>query len=498
MSENGEHTPPLRAILRLTMSLSADACYHALAARDTRFDGVFFTGVRTTGIYCRSVCPARTPRRDSCLFFGQAAEAELAGFRPCLRCRPELAPGLQGASLAESLLRRIQERAVEGVRLEDLETDLGLGTRQVRRLLRSAFGVTPAQVAQTQRLLLAKQLLEQTTQPVSEVALAAGFRSLRRFNALFRTRYGVTPTDIRRTRTGAVDALELRLSYREPFAWQALLDYLRSRLVPGVEEIVEGEYRRTVALAGHSGWLRIRRDLDKPALIVTVSPSLSRVLGAVQCRVRRMFDLDAQPQLIAEALGGDPLLAPTMARHPGLRVGGAWDTFELAVRAVLGQQITVAAATTLSGRLVSRIALRMETPFPGLHHLAVTPDGVLGLGVDDLCRLGLVSARANTLLHLAKFARDGGLNFPPGLHHDQAVKRLVALPGIGPWTAHYIAMRALRYPDAFPAADLGLRKAIGQGVELVSAKAAEQRAEAWHPWRAYAAAILWKSLDPSP
>lgn len=477
------------------MSLSADACYHALLARDARFDGVFFTGVRTTGIYCRPVCPARTPRRSSCVFFSQAAEAELAGFRACLRCRPELAPGLPAASLAEALLRRIQERAVEGVRLQDLDADLGLSPRQVRRILSASFGVTPAQVAQTQRLLLARQLLEQTRQPVGEVALAAGFRSLRRFNALFSARHGRPPTAIRRAAeprvVGGPEGVELRLAYREPLAWQALLDYFRSRLVPGVEEIEGAEYRRTVALGGHTGWLRVRPAESGAALVVTVAPSLSRVLGAVQCRVRRMFDLDAQPQVIASALANDPLIAAVLAVYPGLRVGGAWDSFELAVRAVLGQQITVAAATTLSGRLTTRAGLRVETPFPGLHHLAITPESLLALSLDDLGALGLIRTRSATLRRLAEFALEGGFQFPPAMEHEAVVARLTALPGIGPWTAHYIAIRALRYPDAFPAADLGLRKAIGGGA-LVSTRAAEERSQAWRPWRAYAAAALWK------
>jgi len=476
------------------MNLTDATCYTALLARDARFDGVFFTGVKTTGIYCRPVCPARTPASQSCTFFPTASAAEVAGFRPCLRCRPELAPGCRGSTLAEALLTRLQERAVEGTRLGDLEQELGLSSRQVRRLLAAEFGVTPVQIIQTQRLLLAKQLLQETTQPISEIALAAGFRSLRNFNALFQERYRLAPSACRRQNSSTQDGIRLRLAYRAPLAWEALMDYFRSRLVPGVEAIEGLEYRRTVTLDQTVGWLRVWPHESEAVLIVEVSPSLSKYLGAVQSRVRRMFDLDARPDAILEVLGTDPLLAPVLTRFPGLRVGGAWETFELAVRAVLGQQITVAAATTLSGRLAAQIGQDIETPFPDLHRHAITAPALDTLSVEDLCRLGLVRARAETLKHLTTFALNGGLDFPPGLDHESAVARLVTLPGIGPWTAHYIAMRALRFPDAFPAADLGLRKAVGQGA-LIPTRQAEQRAEAWRPWRAYAAAALWKSLS---
>jgi AraC family transcriptional regulator of adaptative response / DNA-3-methyladenine glycosylase II len=400
-------------------------------------------------------------------------------------------------TLADAVLRRLQETAAEGTRLSDLETDLGISSRQVRRLLNDQFGINAVQAVQTQRLLLARQLLQQTAQPISEVALAAGFRSLRRFNALFRERQGCDPTSWRRAKGMGQDAseIQLRLSYRPPLAWEALMDYFRSRLVPGVEEIVGTEYRRTLQLGGAVGWMRVYPDKNLPVLNVAVSQSLSRSLGAVQTRARRMFDLDAQPTAIAEVLGSDPLLAPVIQKFPGLRVGGAWDVFELAVRAVLGQQITVVAATTLSGRLTHLLGKPIATPFPNLHHLAVTAETLAQAPVDDLCRLGLVRARAAALVDLAKWALEDGLTFAPGTDHEDAVARLIERPGLGPWTAHYIAMRALRYPDAFPAADLGLRKAVGGGV-LASTKETALRAEAWKPWRAYAAITLWKSLTP--
>jgi AraC family transcriptional regulator of adaptative response / DNA-3-methyladenine glycosylase II len=479
------------------VNLSSAACYEAHRTRDSRFDGVFFTGVRTTGIYCRPVCPARTPRESSCTFFATAAAAESAGFRACLRCRPELAPGRPAESLAEAVLRRVQEAALEGRRLEDMEEEMGLSTRQVRRLLQSNFGINAVEAMQTQRLLLARQILEQTNQPVNDIALSAGFRSLRRFNALFKARLGSTPSAWRQRHPAPVPGGEfrLRLSYRPPLAWGALLDYLRSRLVPGVEEIAGREYRRTVQLDGLAGWLRVWPDGKQPILHAALAPSLAKVLGCAQTRLRRMFDLDAHPVLIGDHLARDPFLAPIVKAHPGMRIGGAWEPFELAVRAVLGQQISVAAATTLSGRLAAQLGEPIKTPYPNLHHLAVQPERLAKANVDDLCRLGLVGARARTLVTLAEWARNGGFKMPPGIDHDAVVERLVALPGIGPWTAHYIAMRALRYPDAFPAADLGLRKAVGGG-EMASTRETERRSEVWRPWRAYAAITLWKSLSP--
>lgn len=477
------------------MTLDAEACYAAHRGRDARFDGVFFTAVKTTGIYCRPVCPARTPAASSCAFFATASAAEAAGFRPCLRCRPEIAPGSPGHTLADSLLRRVRERAMEGVTLEAMEPGMGLSMRQVRRIFLTEFGVAPVQVVQTQRLLMAKQWLRETTRPISEIALAAGFRSLRNFNACFREHYRMAPSACRTLQTRTDEVITLRLAYREPFAWETLLAYFRSRLLPGVEEITGSEYHRTVLLGKATGWIRVSPLLNEAALRVQVSPGLMPALGVVQSRVRSMFDLDARPDLIHERLGRDKLLGPVLKKHPGLRVCGAWDVFELAVRAVLGQQITVRAATTLSARLVHRVGRQVDTPFENLNRLGITPEAIASLNMDELCRLGLVRARAETLHHLAAFTLAGGFEFPPGQDHESVVARLVELPGIGPWTAHYIAMRALRYPDAFPAADLGLRKAIGKGT-LVSTREAAARSEAWRPWRAYAAIALWTSLTP--
>ncbi len=474
------------------MTLDPERCYAAHTARDSRFDGVFFTGVGTTGIYCRPICPARTPRASSCTFFPSAASAEAAGFRPCLRCRPELAPGWRNASLPQELLHRLQSRAAEGLTLEEMEPELGLSTRQVRRLILEHFGVPPSRIIATQRLLLAKQLLTQTDKSISTIALACGFRSLKAFQSSFTQNYQLVPSDFRKPgqKQPVASDITLRLSYRPPLAWAALLRYFQSRLVPGVEEISEQTYRRTVQLGKARGWISVQNDAQKAQLIVSIAPSLVHCLGAIQTRVRQMFDLDASPLEIAAVLKKDAILGPIATQTPGLRVGGAWDTFELAVRAVLGQQITVKAATTLSGRLAERIGEPLATPFPLLKRLGVTPEALLRLNQDELCQLGLVSKRAQALRHLAEFTLQGGLTFPPGMDHESAAARLVALPGIGPWTAHYIAMRALRFPDAFPAADLGLRKALGN---LPTADC-EALSQSWRPWRAYAAITLWHSL----
>ncbi|MES2995266.1 MAG: AlkA N-terminal domain-containing protein [Verrucomicrobiota bacterium] len=477
------------------MTLDPKACYAAHLGRDARFDGVFFTAVKTTGIYCRPVCPARTPAASSCQFFPTASAAEAAGFRPCLRCRPELAPGRTSSSFAEALMDRIQQRATEGIRLGDLEADLGVSSRQLRRILWAEYGVTPLQVIQTRRLLLAKQWLHDTAMPVNRIALASGFRSLRAFNTAFVRHYRIAPHACRKQNSAEVSSgsVTLHLSYREPFAWHALLAYFRGRLIPGVEEIMGNEYRRTLAIGHSSGWLRINPSTRPSSLAVEISAELVPVLGRVQSLVRQVFDLDARPDVIAAHLGRDPLLAPILAAHPGLRIAGAWDPFELAIRAVLGQQITVKAATTLSARLANKIGQPMVTPFPNLNRLAITASSLNSLAIEPLQALGITRTRGETLRHLAELALRGGFRFSVGETHDQVTSKLIAIPGIGPWTANYIALRALRFPDSFPAADLGLRKAVGRET-IATTRDTLARAEAWRPWRSYAAIALWQSL----
>jgi AraC family transcriptional regulator of adaptative response / DNA-3-methyladenine glycosylase II len=483
--DTAEHSP----------GLDRKVCYRALAAKDTRFDGVFFTGVTTTGIYCRPVCTVKTPRESSCRFFSSAAAAEAAGFRPCLRCRPELAPYALQQNLAHAVWQRIAGGALNDGDVERLAQEVGLSSRQLRRVLLQHFGVTPVELAQTQRLLFAKKLLQETAMPMADVAFAAGFGSVRRFNALFSARYGIAPSSVRRATAkqdeGTPSALVLRLAYRPPFDWESILRYLGGRAIPGVEHAQEGGYLRSVRMDEHEGWFRVTHLAGRNQLALEIAPSLSPVLMPLVTRVRAQFDLDANPSVIEEHLRRDPLLARGIEAQPGIRVPGTFDPFELAVRAVLGQQVSVAGATTLSGRLIQRFGDAVQTPFEPLTHHFPRPATLAVQEVADIARIGMPQSRAQTILNLARFAAEDGLHLPPGMLLEDAVARLKSVRGIGDWTAHYIALRALRFPDAFPAGDLGLQKAAaGEGGRLTERQLAE-RAAAWSPWRAYAALLLW-------
>jgi AraC family transcriptional regulator of adaptative response / DNA-3-methyladenine glycosylase II len=476
-------------------------CYQALTARDARFDGRFFVAVKSTGIYCRPICSARTPKESSCLFMETAAAAEQAGFRPCLRCRPELAPSSPAVSLEEALYGAIRARALQGDSVDELAAHAGFSARQLRRLMVRAFGVAPVEIMQTERLLFAKKLLQETALPIAEVALSAGFKSVRRFNALFRARYSLSPTDLRReggaSSSGATDRLKLRLAYRPPFAWGDLLEYLSRRAVPGVEFIDAGRthYARTVKLAERTGWVQVELAKAGPWLEVMLPAALAPVSWPILTRLRAQFDLDANPANIDAHLRIDRLLAPSVKRHPGLRVPGTWDTFELAVRAVLGQQISVAGASTLAARLAAKFGEPVETPFAWLNRLAPTARILAGASPEDIATIGLPKARAATLRDLGAAAERGELSFGPAATVEDVVATMSKIRGIGEWTAQYVAMRALRFPDAFPAADLGVRKAlVPSGAALPNEKQVLARAAAWRPWRAYATLHLWQSF----
>lgn len=480
------------------MNLNATTCYQALLTRDRRFDGVFFTGVTTTGIYCRPVCPARTPRRDRCRFFIHAAAAEHAGFRPCLRCRPELAPGFApmdaSGRVAQAVAARIEAGALNHRGgLETLAHAIGLSSRQVRRVVRQELGVTPVELAQTHRLLLAKQLLTDTRLPITQVAHGSGFASLRRFNALFRARYGMAPSRVRRQRheAGTDQHITLMLEYRPPFSWPELMRYLADRATAGVEWVSGQRYARTVALGTYRGWLQAWPLPERNLLAIKLAPTLIHVLPEVLARVRRLFDLNARPDLIASQLQGCSRLKILLEKCPGLRVPGAFDGFELAVRAILGQQVSIRAATTLAGRFAAVFGEPVETPFGPLTRLSPTPQRVTALAPAQLTALGITAKRAKSILALAQAVADGELCLQPGPDPDITMQRLRGMPGIGPWTAQYIALRGLHWPDAFPASDLGLLKAWG----TCSAPELQQAADAWRPWRGYAAMHLWNSLS---
>ncbi len=480
------------------MRIDHETCYRALAARDLRFDGLFFVGVTTTGIYCRPICPAPTPRADRCCFFANAALAERSGFRPCLRCRPELAPGHAPVDAVGRTARlaaaRIEAGALndEGT-LEKLARELGLSTRQLRRAVRREFGVSPVELAQTRRLLLAKQLLTETDLPLIEVAHASGFGSLRRFNALFRSHYDLTPSRLRKSAMAGLSrgSLLLSLAFRPPFDWPALLQFLARRATAGVDCVSGGAYLRTVDLGQCRGWVKASPVAGRNLLAVEVSTSLAPVLPGLLFRLRTLFDLDARPEVIADQLGGDPRLAATIRQSPGLRVPGCVDGFELAVRAILGQRISVAAASTLAGRLAVTFGEPIETPHPPLDRLGPRPQRLAGVEIEELAALGITAPRARAIRELARAVASREIELEPSADPDRTIARLKELPGIGDWTAHYIAMRALHWPDAFPTADLGLLRASGAR----SVRELARLAEAWRPWRAYAAMILWRRPD---
>lgn len=476
------------------MKLSDDQCYRIINARDARYDGHLYVGVLSTGIYCRPVCPAIRPRPDRCRFFANAAAAEGSGFRPCLRCRPELAPGLAPMDgtrqLARLLVDRIHGGALEEAGLEVLAEEFGLSSRQVRRVITAEFGVTPTAIARTRRLLLAKQLLTDSDLKLVDVAFASGFASVRQFNRVFREAYGLTPSNLRRSRKVAADeGIPLRLGFRPPLAWEALTSFLVSRSDGHSQGLVDGHYVRTLRVGDVTGWLAAQPVADN-VLQVQLSPSLLRSLPSLQQPLRRLFDLDADPVAITNGLEADAQLAPLTQHTPGLRLPGTLDGFELAMRAVLGQQISVKAATTIFRRIVERFGEAVETPFEGLDRLTPTAERIATLPREELLVCGLTGRRADTLLALARAVCDQSLRLDASANPEPTRQCLLALPGIGPWTTEYIAMRALGDPDAFPGSDLGLLKGAGvsKPAEL------ESRSQLWRPWRAYAAFHLWHSL----
>lgn len=483
--------------------LHPDACYLALKARDARFDGSFFTGVTSTGIYCRPVCKVRTPRRENCRFFAHAAQAESAGFRPCLRCRPELAPqalrwSLQDASavLAQQAARLLDEPEAwggEAPSVEALAARLGISDRHLRRIFEAQLGVSPLQYLQTRRLLSAKQLLADTQLPITQVALVSGFASVRRFNAAFQAHYGLSPGALRREGAPREAACEVRLGYRPPYDVAAMLGFFRTRAIQGVEVVGEQRLARTLALDADGGrwegWLSLDFDEAHSQVVLRVSESLHGVLPRVIRRVRAALDLDAEPQAINARLHGSFPLGD------GLRVPGSLSGYELAVRAVLGQQITVAAARTLAQRLVQRFGVPIATTEPGLDRLFPAPEVLAAAEGDALGQLGIVRQRQAAIVAIARAVAEKRVTLHAGADVPATIAALKELPGIGDWTAQYIAMRALRWPDAFPAGDVALHKALGVQQMRQPAREAEAASQAWKPWRSYAVVRAWSALS---
>jgi AraC family transcriptional regulator, regulatory protein of adaptative response / DNA-3-methyladenine glycosylase II len=478
--------------------LDQEACYSALATRDARFDGRLFVGVTSTGIYCRPVCPARTPKLANCRFFPSAAAAQEAGFRPCLRCRPETAPDLafwRGSSNTVSrALALMADGALDAdTSVEALAERLGVGGRQLRRLFKQHLGASPVAVAQTRRVLFAKQLIQETRMPLGEVALAAGFGSVRRFNETFRQLFRRPPGELRRgpgSASGEI-GVTLRLRYRAPYDWDAMHAHLAARTVAGLEHVEDGIYYRSVGIDGAQGSIAVAHLPERSSIAVTIRFPSIRALPAIVQRTRRVFDVGADIETIGAHLSRDPLLAPLVARRPGLRAPGGWDGFELALRAILGQQISVAAARRVAGDLVGAYGEPLPEPYrahPALTHVFPTPSRI---AASDLAVLKMPGARKAALTALAEAAAADPQLFRPFGTVEEAVARLRTIRGIGEWTAHYIALRALREPDAFPASDIGLlRGAAVNGTRPTPADLID-RAEPWRPWRAYAAQHLW-------
>ncbi|HEY3800582.1 MAG TPA: AlkA N-terminal domain-containing protein [Caulobacteraceae bacterium] len=486
------------------MDMDDDACYRALTTRDARFDGRLFVAVKTTRIYCRPICPARTPLRRNVRFYPTAAAAQEAGFRPCLRCRPETSPDLAAwrgtSNTVARALTLIEGGALDDGDVEALADRLGVGERQLRRLFRQHLGASPVAVAQTRRVLLAKQLIQETRLPMAEVAMASGFGSVRRFNETFQQLYARPPASLRRLegpdRSGeSGDAVRVWLPYKPPYDWEAMLAFLSLRAIPGVEAVVGQRYARSIGIGDDQGVLQVE-PATKNRIAVSVRFPKIVALPSIISRVRRVFDLSADPAAIGAHLAQDPALAPLVAARPGLRVPGAWDGFELAIRAILGQQITVHAARLLAGKLVAACGAPLPDALAGdgLTHVFPTPERLLAF---DFATLGMPRSRANALAAMTQAVAADPAIFGPKRSLDDAVKALKALPGIGEWTAQYIAMRQLREPDAFPAADIGLMRALADaGGKRPTPQELAQRAEAWRPWRAYAALHLWSSETP--
>jgi AraC family transcriptional regulator of adaptative response / DNA-3-methyladenine glycosylase II len=477
--------------------------YAAFAAKDARFDGRVFVGISSTGIYCRPVCRAKQPKIDNCTFYHTAAEAEQAGYRPCLLCRPELAPGASiadaTANLACRAARMLEKYCGSGLGMDELAGRLGCTDRHLRRVFAAEYNVSPVQYLQTCRLLLAKNLLTDTSLSVLDVAMAAGFGSLRRFNDLFKKNYNLSPTALRKqTKEKKHDGgVTLALGYRPPYRWDEMLGFLAGRAITGVDLAKNGEYMRTVHLTTAEGkhvygWVRVGNRPQKNALAVTVSETLLPVLPQILARVRHLFDLHCDPDAVYETLRAMNSIRSGLCVL-GTRLPGSFDAFEMAVRSVLGQQITVKAASTLAARIIYAYGEPIQTGIEGLTHIFPSPEDILTLDgpiENRLGPLGVTAARSKTIYELARAIVQGEIDLDLPARPEEEMKKLMAIRGIGGWTAQYIAMRAMEWPDAFLETDAGVKKALG----LHTSKDLLAMAEPWKPWRSYATINLWNAL----
>jgi AraC family transcriptional regulator, regulatory protein of adaptative response / DNA-3-methyladenine glycosylase II len=486
------------------------ATYQVLLARDARFDGRMFVGVTSTGIYCRPICRVRTPKPENCRFFLTAAQAEAQRFRPCLKCRPEIAPGnslpwtVMDASrtLARQAAQTLDAQAASGdtPRLQNMALKLGVSDRHLRRIFQAEHGVTPVQYLQTRRLLLAKQLLTDTRLPITQVASASGYRSLRRFNAAFAENYRMSPSRLRgdvkeETPNATHAAMQIALSYRAPYDVQRLMKFIAQRAIPGVEVVDGLSIRRTVranaigSFTQHqAAWIAAEFVPDKARVRLSFSSDWASASATVAAAVRRWLDLDASPHTVHASLIDLP-------GEQGLRLPGSLDGFELAVRAVLGQQVTVAGARTLASRFVQRFGVEVNTPWPDINRVFPSPESLNEVPIERIAELGIIRSRAGAILALAKAWPELAPGLSTNQRPDQLIEGLVALPGIGPWTASYIAMRALSWPDIFLPNDVALLKAMKQLFNTANQREADAYSQRWQPWRSYAVLHLWNSLD---
>jgi AraC family transcriptional regulator of adaptative response / DNA-3-methyladenine glycosylase II len=477
------------------LGLKVRALDRARMSRDARFDGKFFIAITSTRIYCRPICPSPHAKRHHVRYYPTAAAAAAEGYRPCLRCRPEAAPGtpawLGTSAVVQRALRLIEDGFLDHNSVEELASRLGIGPRHLHRLFLRHVGAPPVAMAQTRRLHFAKRLIDETHLAITQIAFAAGFKSIRRFNSAFQQTFRRAPRDLRRQRSAEItsneDEVVLRLAFRPPYDWAQVRDFLAKRAVPGIEVVNEHTYTRTVTTATGHAVISVRRVEGEDVLELRVRGAEPAALLQISARARRAFDLCSDPALIATAFQSDPLLAPMVHRHPGLRIVGAWDAFECMVRAVIGQQVSVAGARTLTSRLVLRAGCGISTFTPGLTHLFPSPEKLANINLDGL---GLTGAQIKGLRIAASVVARGELDL--GGTRNGICATLAALPGLDEWVAHYVGLRALGEPDAFPASDLVLRRMAGKGTPLLESEL-QARAEAWRPWRGYAAMHLWQA-----
>jgi len=471
--------------------IQADTYYRAMLAKDRRFDGTFFVAVHTTKIYCRPICPARKPLRKNVTFYPSAAAAEEAGYRPCLRCRPETSPGTpawRGSSaVVARALRLIAAGVVEREGMEGLILRSGIGERQLRRLFVQHLGAAPHDIVRVRRLDFAQRLLDDTAMSVTQVAFASGFGSVRSFNHAFRERFGRSPTERRKRSDKTTEpSLAVKLPFRPPYDWASLIEFFSARSIPGVERIRNGVYERTVDLGQSRGYLRAELEPDKNRLELSLDLSNQERLMEMVNRARALFDTEADPLAISAQLGRDPVLKNGLRRFPGLRLPGCWSGFEAAVRAILGQQVSLSGARLFLQRLTQACGTPLSRDGKDdLTHLFPTAAQIAGSPLTDI---GLTRARAETLRRLAIEVESGRLVLDGSEDIAQTKEKLLAIKGVGPWTAEYISLRALQDPDAFPESDLVLRREM---------KRVGSTGELWRPWRAYAAIHLWKAATSS-